>query len=108
MRRLFPEEKPFTTSKPERLLARIIEIATDPGDLVLDCFLGSGTTAAVAHKLGRRWVGVELRAEIVEKFALPRLRKVVEGQDKGGIASTREGGMFQVQVLEPLELQRAA
>ena len=61
-RRLFPGARPFSTPKPERLMARIVGIATDPGDLVLDPFLGSATTAAVAHKLGRRWIGIETRA----------------------------------------------
>jgi adenine-specific DNA-methyltransferase len=55
----FPDVEPFDTPKPERLMARIVHIATNPGDIVLDPFLGSGTTAAVAHKMSRRWVGVE-------------------------------------------------
>jgi adenine-specific DNA-methyltransferase len=108
MRRLFPDREPFATSKPERLLARIVEIGTNPGDLVLDCFLGSGTTAAVAHKLGRRWIGIELRPEIVANFALPRLRAVVEGQDEGGVAATRTGGAFHHARLVDRELRRAA
>jgi len=57
---LFPGETPFSTPKPEALLQRILHIATNPGDLVLDSFLGSGTTAAVAHKMGRRWIGIEM------------------------------------------------
>jgi adenine-specific DNA-methyltransferase len=77
--------KEFDTPKPEGLLSRIISCATEKGDIVLDCFLGSGTTAAVAHKLGRRWVGVEWSAENVKDYAVPRLRKVVEGKDSGGI-----------------------
>jgi adenine-specific DNA-methyltransferase len=77
-------DKGFATPKPERLLSRIIQIATDPGDLVLDCFLGSGTTAAVAHKMGRRWIGIERSSETVDTFVLPRLTKVVEGLDPGG------------------------
>jgi adenine-specific DNA-methyltransferase len=108
MRRLFPDQEPFATSKPERLLARIVEVATNPGDLVLDCFLGSGTTAAVAHKLGRRWIGVELRPEIVDSFALPRLRAVVEGRDEGGVSALREGGSFEYRQAPARELQRAA
>jgi adenine-specific DNA-methyltransferase len=59
LKALFPEIEPFTTPKPERLLKRIIEVASSPGDILLDCFLGSGTTAAVAQKMGRRWIGVE-------------------------------------------------
>jgi adenine-specific DNA-methyltransferase len=80
----------FATPKPERLLARIITLASDPGDLVLDCFAGSATTAAVAHKLQRRWVTSELRTETIETFAMPRLTQVVSGVDQGGI-STQTG-----------------
>ena len=108
MRRLFPNREPFATSKPERLLARIIEVASKPGDLVLDCFLGAGTTAAVAHKLNRRWIGVELRPEIATEFALPRLRGVVEGQDPGGIPPLREGGAFEHQELASSLVEQAA
>src|SRR5690606_19974966 len=57
---LFGKDKAFSTPKPERLIARVLHIATDPGDLILDSFLGSGTTSAVAHKMGRKWIGVEL------------------------------------------------
>lgn len=84
---LFEGAHPFATPKPERLLQRILHIATDPGDLVLDCFAGSGTTAAVAHKMGRRWVTVELSPKTVETFVVPRLRKVVDGSDAGGISA---------------------
>lgn len=87
---LAPGIVPFATPKPERLLQRIIEIATSPGDVVLDCFGGSGTTAAVAHKMGRRWVTAELLPDTVEKFTLPRLAKVVAGTDLGGITCTTE------------------
>ena len=65
---LFPGVTPFSTPKPERLMSRIIHIASNPGDLVLDCFLGSGTTAAVAHKMGRRWIGVEREADTVDSY----------------------------------------
>lgn len=75
----------FDTPKPERLMARIIETASDPGDIVLDCFAGSGTTAAVAHKLGRRWVTVEWSEKTLAEFTIPRLSKVVAGTDEGGI-----------------------
>lgn len=85
---LFPGIEAFDTPKPERLLERIIHIATDPGDLVLDVFAGSGTTAAVAHKMGRRWITSELRAETIETFTLPRLTKVVRGEDLGGASAT--------------------
>lgn len=90
LRKLFPDIEPFATPKPERLLARIVEIATNPGDIVLDCFAGSGTTAAVAHKLGRRWVTAELSASNAERYTIPRLRKVVAGEDPWGITSTTE------------------
>ncbi|PKW25742.1 adenine-specific DNA-methyltransferase [Phycicoccus duodecadis] len=85
---LFPGVPPFDTPKPERLLERIIGIATNPGDLVLDCFAGSGTTAATAHKMGRRWVTVELIESTADTFIVPRLTRVVEGTDPGGITST--------------------
>ena len=91
---LFPDTDEFATPKPEQLLERIINIASNPGDIVLDCFLGSGTTAAVAHKLGRRWVGVERNPETLATYTVPRLRKVVEGEDPGGITDELdwEGG----------------
>lgn len=85
---LFPGVDPFDTPKPERLLERIIHIATGPGDIVLDVFAGSGTTAAVAHKMGRRWVTCELLESTLETFTLPRLEKIVRGEDWGGITST--------------------
>ena len=89
---LFPDiGDPFATPKPERLLRRIIEIASDPGDVVLDCFLGSGTTAAVAHKLGRRWIGIERSARTVDTFAVPRLARVVRGDDPGGVTAVQVG-----------------
>ncbi|NCD19932.1 MAG: site-specific DNA-methyltransferase [Actinobacteria bacterium] len=75
----------FDTPKPERLLERVISIGSNRGDLVLDCFAGSGTTAAVAHKLGRRWVTIELQDSTARTFILPRLTKVVNGDDPGGI-----------------------
>lgn len=82
---LFPDQLPFSTPKPERLLERIIHIATNPGDLVLDTFAGSGTTAAVAQKMGRRWVTCELVEDTMNRFTRPRLEKVVKGEDSGGI-----------------------
>jgi adenine-specific DNA-methyltransferase len=90
--RLFPGEDVFDTPKPERLLERVIHIGSNPGDLVLDCYLGSGTTAAVAHKTGRRWVGIEAAGHTVRRIALPRLRRVVEGDDDGGVTSTAGWG----------------
>lgn len=86
---LFPGEVPFSTPKPERLLERVLRIASNPGDIVLDCFAGSGTTAAVAHKMGRRWVTIELQESTVRDFIIPRLTKVVEGQDRGGISTAK-------------------
>jgi len=86
---------PFGTPKPERLIQRILHIATHPGDLVLDSFLGSGTTAAVAHKMGRRWIGIEMGGHAVTHCA-PRLTKVIAGE-QGGISATvgwRGGGGF--------------
>lgn len=85
---LFGNGKVFDTPKPEELLARILSIGTNPGDIVLDCFGGSGTTAAVAHKMGRRWVTVELQDSTAETFTKPRLTKVVKGDDPGGITTT--------------------
>lgn len=87
IKNLFPGRSPFATPKPERLLERVIHIATNPGDLVLDVFAGSGTTAAVAQKMGRRWVTCELLGDTVEQFTRPRLEKVVRGEDPGGITS---------------------
>src|SRR3546814_10782702 len=90
---LFAGQHPFATPKPERLLQRIIHIATDPGDIVLDCFAGSGTTAAVAHKMGRSWVTVEREQATVDRFTKPRLTKVVNNDDPGGVTSmTRPTG----------------
>ena len=74
----------FSTPKPERLIQRILHIATHPNDLVLDSFLGSGTTAAVAHKMGRRWIGIEM-GEHAATHCLPRLQKVIDGE-QGGIS----------------------
>jgi adenine-specific DNA-methyltransferase len=78
-------------------MERIIYIATNPGDLVLDCFAGSGTTAAVAQKMDRRWVTSEREAETIEQFTRPRLAKVIAGEDPGGItaaAGWHGGGGF--------------
>lgn len=93
---IFGKKDAFDTPKPERLVERIVHIATDPGDLVLDSFLGSGTTAAVAHKMGRRWIGVEL-GDHCETHCLSRLKKVVDGDDPGGITKAvnwQGGGGF--------------
>lgn len=99
---LFPGLDAFATPKPEGLLERIIHISTNPGDIVLDCFAGSGTTAAVAHKMGRRWVTSEREPETVSTFTRPRLEKVVKGEDPGGITDAVDwkggGGFRQVRV----------
>jgi adenine-specific DNA-methyltransferase len=81
---LFGTADAFDTPKPERLLQRIINIATNPNDLVLDSFLGSGTTAAVAHKMGRRFIGIEMGEHAVT-HCVPRLQKVIDGE-QGGIS----------------------
>lgn len=104
LRRMFPDAPPFDTPKPERLMHRIIHIASNPRDIVLDCFAGSGTTAAVAHKMGRRWVAVESSNGTVETFTLPRLDKVVAGDDPGGVTedvSWEGGGGFRVLEVAP-------
>lgn len=100
----FPDHEAFATPKPERLMERIIHIATNPGDLVLDCFAGSGTTAAVAHKMGRRWVTVELSQENVDTFVYPRLAKVIAGEDPGGLTEAvdwKVGGGFLAAAVAP-------
>ena len=105
---LFGANNPFDTPKPERLLKRILEIATNPGDLVLDSFAGSGTTGAVAHKMGRRWIMVEL-GEHCHTHILPRLKKVVDGEDQVGITKSvnwRGGGGFRYYRLAPSLLEK--
>ncbi len=99
---------PFATPKPELLLQRIIHIATNPGDLVLDSFAGSGTTGAVAHKLGRRWIMIEL-GEHCHTHIIPRMKKVIDGQDPGGIteaAGWKGGGGFRYYRLAPSLLEK--
>ena len=86
----------FSTPKPEKLIQRVLELATNPGDLVLDSFAGSGTTGAVAHKMSRRWIMVEL-GEHCHTHIIPRLQKVIDGEDQGGISKTvnwQGGGGF--------------
>jgi adenine-specific DNA-methyltransferase len=97
----------FDTPKPERLLERILNIATIPGDIVLDSFAGSGTTGAVAHKMDRRWIMVEL-GEHCHTHIIPRLRKVIDGEDKGGVTKTvswEGGGGFRYFRLAPSLLE---
>ena len=85
MKLLFPDD-PFSTPKPERLIQRIMMLATHEGDFVLDSFLGSGTTAAVAHKMGRRWIGIEL-GEHAKTHCIPRLKQVVDGNDQREVSA---------------------
>ena len=99
---LFPDIEQFDTIKPEHLIRRIFEIATNPGDLVLDSFLGSGTTASVAHKMGRRWIGIEMGEHARTHCAL-RLQKVIAGE-QGGISKDvgwEGGGGFRFCTLGP-------
>jgi adenine-specific DNA-methyltransferase len=98
----------FITPKPERLLKRVIEIATKPGDWVLDSFAGSGTTGAVAHKMGRHWIMVEL-GEHCHTHIIPRLKKVIDGSDSGGITEAvgwKGGGGFRYSHLAPSLLEK--
>ena len=96
---VFGEKASFETPKPEVLMQRILHIASNPNDLILDSFLGSGTTAAVAHKMGRRWIGIEM-GEHAATHCLPRLQKVVDGE-QGGISKAvgwgvaADGGKWQ-------------
>ena len=110
MHALYGKEQSFDTPKPERLLHRILHIATNPGDLVLDSFAGSGTTGAVAHKMGRRWIMVEL-GEHCHTHIIPRLKKVIDGIDAGGISKAvgwQGGGGFRYYSLAPSLLQKDA
>ena len=94
IRKLFGADL-FGTPKPERLIQRLLTIATNPGDLVLDSFLGSGTTAAVAHKMGRHYIGIEM-GEHAKTHCIPRLQKVIDGE-QGGISTSvnwQGGGGF--------------
>ena len=103
MKGIFEGEKTFDTPKPERLIYRILELATEPGDLVLDSFAGSGTTGAVAHKMGRQWIMVEL-GEHCHTHILPRLKKVIDGDDQGGVSEVvgwRGGGGYRYYTLAP-------
>jgi len=104
----FNEKNPFDTPKPERLLERILTLATNPNDLVLDSFAGSGTTGAVAHKMGRRWIMIEL-GEHCHTHIMPRLQKVIDGEDQGGISKTlnwQGGGGFRYYKLAPSLLEQ--
>ena len=98
----------FQTPKPERLIQRVIQLASNEGDFVLDSFLGSGTTAAVAHKMGRKWIGIEL-GEHCNTHCLPRLKVVCDGTDQGGISKAQAwkgGGGFKFYGLAPSLLNK--
>lgn len=100
--------EPFSTPKPEGLLRRVIEIASNQGELVLDSFAGSGTTGAVAHKMGRRWIMIEM-GQHARTHIVPRLQKVIAGEDLGGVTESAEwkgGGGFRFYHLAPSLLER--
>lgn len=104
------EEKVFSTPKPEHLIERVLTLATNPGDLVLDSFLGSGTTAAVAHKMGRRYIGIEMGSHAYTHCKV-RLDKVIAGEDPGGItqsAKWEKGGGYRFYELAPTLINRDA
>lgn len=85
---LFPEsQNPFETPKPERLIERILTLGSDEGDLILDSFLGSGTTAAVAQKMKRKYIGIEMGDHAIT-YCVPRLKQVADGTDQGGISKS--------------------
>jgi adenine-specific DNA-methyltransferase len=99
----FPKGK-----KPEALIKRVLELCTQPGDLVLDSFAGSGTTAAVAHKMGRRWITIELGNQCIT-HVIPRLKRVIDGNDADGISKAvnwRGGGGFRYYRLAPSLLKK--
>lgn len=108
LRKLLPDIEPFATPKPEQLLQQILSIATNEGDLVLDSFAGSGTTGAVAHKMHRRWIMVELGDHCFTHL-IPRLQKVVSGDDQMGITpdlAWQGGGGFRTYRLAPSLLEK--
>ena len=105
---LYGAQNAFDTPKPERLIERIIHIASNPGDLVMDSFLGSGTTAAVAHKMGRRYIGIEMGNHAYTHCKV-RLDKVIAGEDKGGITKStgwESGGGYRFFELAPSLINR--
>ena len=111
LKKLFPDSATsdlFATPKPERLIKKVLMIATRPNDIVLDSFAGSGTTGAVAHKMGRRWIMVEL-GDHCHTHIIPRLEKVINGEDKGGITEATNwqgGGGFRYFSLAPSLLEK--
>ncbi len=108
MHGIFGKVEAFITPKPERLLYRVIHIASNPGELVLDSFAGSGTTGAVAQKMGRRWIMVEL-GEHANTHVIPRLKKVIDGEDSGGVTDVtgwKGGGGFRYFHIAPSLLEK--
>jgi adenine-specific DNA-methyltransferase len=106
--KVFNEDEIFGTPKPERLLYRVIQLASNTGDWVLDSFAGSGTTGAVAHKMGRRWIMVEL-GQHCHTHIIPRMKKVIDGTDQGGITKAvgwKGGGGFRYFRLAPSLLEK--
>ncbi|MCW5955979.1 MAG: site-specific DNA-methyltransferase [Pyrinomonadaceae bacterium] len=111
LKRLFPErqvDELFSTPKPEKLIKKILQVSSKPEDIVLDSFGGSGTTAAVAHKMHRRWIMVEL-GDHCYTHIIPRLMKVIDGEDQGGITKAvdwKGGGGFRFYELAPSLLKK--
>ena len=106
--KLLNPEDVFDTPKPERLLKHILTLGSGSGDWVLDSFAGSGTTGAVAHKMGRRWIMVEL-GEHCHTHIIPRLKKVIDGEDPGGVTEAvgwKGGGGFRYYRLAPSLLEK--
>ena len=106
--KVFNETNVFATPKPERLIHRVLHLASNEGDWVLDSFLGSGTTSAVAHKMRRRWIGIEL-GNHATTHCLPRMHQVVTGKDNGGISEAvnwKGGGGFKFYTLAPSLVQK--
>jgi adenine-specific DNA-methyltransferase len=107
---LLPDISVFDNPKPEGVIERVFHIATNPGDLVLDSFAGSGTSGVVAQKMGRRWIMVEL-GEHCHTHIIPRLKKVIDGEDEGGITKAVEwkgGGGFRYYHIAPTLLEKDA
>lgn len=101
---LFGKDNAFETPKPERLIERVLYIATNPRDLVLDAFIGTATTCAVAHKMKRKWIGIERGDQCID-FCVPRMKAVVDGE-QGGISKNQKwqggGGFKFYKLAEPL------
>lgn len=105
--KMFNRKNVFATPKPEKLIERVIMLGSDEGDIVLDSFLGSGTTSAVAHKMGRKWIGVELGDHAIT-HCVPRMKAVVDGEE-GGISKAinwKGGGGFKFYNLAPSLLNK--